>query len=325
MASTAAPRRIVLYIGATEMLIGALDLVFVGVAFDQLGRGGSAVALITVAFAVGTMVAVAIVGRGVHRQLNRLVLLGAALLTLPLLVVGETTLLVVVLALTALLGAGNGLIEIGAQTLLQRSCSETMTSRAYGSLDSTTLLAAAVGAAIAGRLIDHGDLHEVLVGLGAGGAVVLMAGAMTLRSTERSLQPTDPLLVARLRAVPFLAPLPQPTLERLARASQRRTVPSGRPVVVQGEVGHEFFVLTAGEVDVCVDDEFADRLTAPAWFGEVALLHTGERTATVTTAQNCEFAVFRRADFIDAVSRTATSHRSALDAAQQYGHPAERT
>ena len=321
--STPAPRGIVLYIGVAEMLIGALDLVFVGVAFDQLGRGGSVVALITVAFAVGTMLAVAIASRRANRRLSGLVMLGAAMLTLPLLFVGETTALVVVLALAGLLGAGNGLIEIGTQTLLQRSCAETMTSRAYGALDSTTLIAAALGAAITGRLIAAGDLTQVLVGLGAGGAIVLMAGAWKLRSTERSLRPTDPQLVARLRMVPFLTSLPQPTLDRLARVSQRRTVPSGRPVVVQGEPGNEFFVLLTGEVEVRVSDELVGRLTAPAWFGEVALLHTDERTATVTTTRPCELASIRRDDFLDAISRTATSHRSALDAAQQYGPPAE--
>ncbi len=158
--TTPAPRRIVAYIGCAEMLIGALDLIFISIAFDQLGRGGSTVALITVAFATGTLAAAALASRRSDWQLSRLIMFGAALLTVPLLVVGETTLVVAVLALAALLGAGNGLIEIGAQTLLQRSCSETMTSRVYGALDSTSMIAAAVGAAITGQLIDDERSHR---------------------------------------------------------------------------------------------------------------------------------------------------------------------
>jgi MFS family permease len=319
IATAPAPRRIVAYIGATELLVGALDLIFVGVAFDQLGRGGSTVALIAVAFAIGTMLAVSLASRRPRWQLSRLITAGAALLTIPLLVVSEANALVAVLALAGLLGAGNGLVEIGTQTLLQRSCTETMTSRAYGALDSTTLITAAVGAAIAGQLIADGDLTDALAVFGLGGAIVLMGGGWRLRSTERSLRPTDNRLVASFRSVSFLASLPQPTLDRLARGAQRRMVPSGRPVVVEGEPGDEFFVLVTGGVQVHVRGEAVGRLHAPASFGEVALLHDTDRSATVITTEPCEFAVIRQAEFLDAVGRTASSHRGALDAAQQYG------
>lgn len=325
VATTPAPRRIVAYIGCAEMLIGALDLIFIGVAFDQLGRGGSTVALIAVSFAAGTLLAAALASRRADWQLSGLIMLGAALLTVPLLIVGETTMLVAVLALAALLGAGNGLIEIGSQTLLQRSCSETMTSRVYGALDSTTMIAAAIGAAITGRLIDGANLTAVLTALGVGGAIVLVGGAIRLRSTERSMRPTDPELVACLRAVSFLASLPQPTLDRLARVSGRRSVPAGRALVIEGEPGNEFFVLIHGAVNVQTGTEVVARLSAPASFGEVALLHSDVRTATVTTTEPSQLAVIRRSDFLDAISRTATSHRGALAVAQQYRASAEPT
>lgn len=325
VSTTPAPRRVVAYIGCAEMLVGALDLVFVAIAFDQLGRGGSTVALIAVAFAAGTMLAAALASRRSDWQLSRLVMIGACLLTIPLLVVGETTLLVVVLALAAVLGGGNGLIEIGAQTLLQRSCSETMTSRAYGALDSTTMIAAAVGAAIAARLIANGDLTTVLLALGLGGAIVLVGGAARLRSTEHSMSQTDPELVSCLRTVTFLASLPQPTLDRLARAADRRSVPADHAVVVQGAKGDEFFVLMDGAAVVTVDGDVVAHVSAPASFGEVALIHSDVRIATVTTTEPSELAVIRQHDFLDAISRTATSHRSALAVAEQFRSGAEPT
>ncbi len=323
--TTPAPRRIVAYIGFAEMLIGALDLIFVSIAFDQLGRGGSTVALITVAFATGTLGAAALASRRSDWQLSRLIILGAVLLTAPLFVVGETSVVVAVLALAVLLGAGSGLIEIGAQTLLQRSCSETMTSRVYGALDSTTMIAAAVGAAVTGQLIDTSDLTGVLLAVGVAGAIVLVGGALRLRSTERSLPRTDPELVSCLRSVSFLAVLPQPTLDRLARVLERRSVPAGHDVVTQGEPGDQFFVLVRGSAQVRVDSEVIGRLSAPASFGEVALLHSDVRTATVTTSEPSELAVIRSKDFLDAISRTATSHRGAVAVAQQYGVSAELT
>ncbi len=324
VATAPAPRTIVAYIGAAELLLGALDLVFVAVAFEQLDRGGSTVALIAVSFAIGTLLAVSTASRRSSWQLSQLVLVGAALLTVPLLIVSHATVLPMVLVLAGLLGAGNGLVEIGSQTLLQRSCTETMTSRAYGALDSTTLIAAAVGAAIAGRFIADGGLTSVLPVLSVAGAIVLIGGALRLRATERSLQPTDARLVSCLRAVTFLTSLPQPTLDRLARVSQRRQVGTGTHVVIEGEPGDEFFVLIAGEVEVAIGDQIVDHLSAPASFGEVALLHDSARSATVTTTGPCEFAVIRQDDFLDAIRRTATSHRAALDAAQQYRPAPER-
>ncbi len=196
VSTTPAPRRIVAYIGFAEMLIGALDLIFISIAFDQLGRGGSTVALISVAFATGTLASAALASRRSDWQLSRLIMLGAALLTAPLLVVGETTSVVAVLALAALLGAGNGLIEIGAQTLLQRSCSETMTSRVYGALDSTSMIAAATGAAITGQLIDSERSHGSSPCARRRRSDRPGGRCVRLRVTERSLPRTDPELVS---------------------------------------------------------------------------------------------------------------------------------
>lgn len=323
VSKTRAPRRVVGYIGATEMLIGALDLVFVAVAFEQFDSDGTAVALITATFAFGTLFAAAVASRRAAWRLSRLITLGAALMTVPMIVLGETSMLLVVLSVAVVLGAGNGFIEIGTQTLLQRSCSETMTSRAYGALDSTAMIAASIGAVVAGRLIEDHGLTSVVVTLGIAGAIALVGGSIQLRTTERSLTSTDPAVVSCLRSVSFLASLPQPTLERLARISEHRLAPEGDVVLAEGEHGDEFFVLMSGAVEVRVGGDVVGRLTAPASFGEVALLHDSVRTATVTTTDKSEVVVLRRREFLDAISRTATSSRGALDVAERYRRPAK--
>ncbi len=312
VATHTASRRIVVFIGFIELLLGALDLVFVAVAFDRLGRDGSAVALIAVAFAAGTLLAGAVASRHPSQRLSRALWVGSMMLTLPLLaIVGDVTSLAVVLALAATLGAGNGLIEIAAHTLLQRSCTESMTSRVYGVLDSTAMVAAALGAAVAGRLIDSGDLDTTVLVLGLGGATVLVGAALRLRPIEQGLQTADPETIACLRAVSFLDPLPQPTLDRLALRSPRRTVAAGEPVTVEGEPGDEFFVLVTGSVAITVGDAPARHLSAPASFGEVALLRDGHRTASVTATEASVVLVVGRLEFLDAIGRTATSHRLA--------------
>ncbi|HEV2124015.1 MAG TPA: cyclic nucleotide-binding domain-containing protein, partial [Chloroflexota bacterium] len=60
----------------------------------------------------------------------------------------------------------------------------------------------------------------------------------------------------------------------------------GAVLVRQGDEAHEFFVLTGGEVEVLIKHPtgqhiVVSRLGAGEYFGEIALLRGGTRTATV--------------------------------------------
>jgi MFS family permease len=313
------PRRVIGFIGATGLLVGGLDVIFVAIAFDQLGRGGSVSAALTAAFAAGALVAAAAVSRRLRWRLTTLTSIGALLLSIPLVVLGELERLGPVLALIAVLGAGNALVEIGAHTMLQRACSETATSRAFGVLDSTLLVATSIGAGGAGLVLANTEIATFLVWLGAVAAATLVGLSLALRRIEqRSIAPADPEMVEALRTVSFLAPLPLPTLERLVRGLERRDVAAGDRLITAGDDGNEFFVLLDGAVEVTTAEGGVIRLTAPASFGEVALMHDSPRTATVTTIDTSRLAVIRRTEFLDAIKRSAASHRGALALAQSY-------
>lgn len=246
---------------------------------------------------------------------------GVLLATLPLTVLGELSGIGVVMVLVGLLGAGHALVEIGAHTLLQRTTSEVMTSRSFGVLDSSSLVGAAIGAAVAGAVISDNDLTVAVVTIGIVSAAALLAGSLALRSTERRAQSVDTALVDQLRTVSFLDPLPLPTLERLAAGLERRSADAEERLVVQGDPGRDFFVLLDGTVEVSIDGSVVGTMVAPASFGEVALLHDDVRSASVTATTPCELAVIDQHHFLDAVERTASSHREALAVAQQYRRP----
>ncbi len=313
------PRRVIGFMGATGLLVGALDVVFVTIAFDQLGRGGSVSAALTAAFAAGALVASAAISRRLRWRLTTLTTIGALLLSVPLLVLGELDRLGPVLALIAVFGAGSASVEIGAHTMLQRVCSETMTSRAFGVLDSTLLVATSVGATVVGVVLADNELTTVLIGLGVLSTVGLVGLSAGLRRTERrSAAPADPVMVDVLRTVAFLEPLPLPTLERLVSGLECRDASTGSRLVTEGEHGDEFFVLLAGSAAVTISGDLLHRLTAPASFGEVALLHDSRRTATITVTEPSRVAVIRRTEFLDAIRRSASSRRAALALAQSY-------
>lgn len=316
-AVTPAARRIVGFLALVGLLLGALDVIFVAVAFDQLGRGGSTAAVLNAAFAFGAVLIAVVASRRAPRTLTASIVTGTLLLTLPLLVLGGLELALPVVLLIGVLGAGNGLVEIGSLTLLQRSCDEALTSRVFGVHDSALLVALALGGAAAGQFIGEQVSAQGLAVVGLAAAAVLATFATTLRSVERGTTPASPDIVAALEHVAFLQPLPLPTVERLAESAERRTVGPGTTIVRQGDPGDEFFVLLHGEVTIDVDDASIPR-AAPTSFGEVALLHDVARTATVTATTECRLAVIGRTPFHDALRRSVTSQHSAMAVAAQF-------
>jgi len=112
--------------------------------------------------------------------------------------------------------------------------------------------------------------------------------------------------------VPFLAPLPLASLEFLAKRVAKVELPAGQPLFAQGDHGDRFYVLTSGTVEIALADG-PKREEAPAFIGEIALLHDVPRTATVEAATACELWALERDDFLAAVTGHAGSSGIAQD------------
>ena len=87
---------------------------------------------------------------------------------------------------------------------------------------------------------------------------------------------------AALEHVPLLAELTTRDRRRLARTMRERTFARGREVVVEGRNGVGFFIIADGNAAVSIGDRVVTMLGPGDYFGEMALLHGGERSATVT-------------------------------------------
>ena len=87
-----------------------------------------------------------------------------------------------------------------------------------------------------------------------------------------------------LRGVKVLNALTEYERGRMADALCEREVLPGVVIVKEGDPGEDFFLVESGEFKVTkegYDGEVCDRLTHGSYFGELALLHSQPRAATV--------------------------------------------
>ena len=87
-----------------------------------------------------------------------------------------------------------------------------------------------------------------------------------------------------LRQVPLFAGCSKRELGEISTLADELSLPAGTRLIEEGRQGHEFFVLVDGEVDVRAKGRKSTRLSGGSFFGEMALVSSRPRNATVTAA-----------------------------------------
>lgn len=87
-----------------------------------------------------------------------------------------------------------------------------------------------------------------------------------------------------IQRVPLFEGIGGRELERLANSFKERQFNEGDHIAEEGESGIGFFVIGEGQASVSVHGEQVHTLKEGDYFGEIALIDVGARTATVTAA-----------------------------------------
>ena len=88
---------------------------------------------------------------------------------------------------------------------------------------------------------------------------------------------------AQLKAVPLFAHCTAKQLAFIATQVEDMEFPAGKILCREGQRGGDFFVLMSGAAEVSRGSRKITKMAPGDFFGEIALVDGGNRTATVTT------------------------------------------
>ena len=184
---------------------------------------------------------------------------------------------------------------------------------AFGSLSSSLWWAIATLTTVGyGDAVPQTQLGRIIAGLvmicGVG-VFGLLTGILATGFVDDSRRHNFVQNWDLVKGVPFFRDLDPAGIIEISRVLRRIDVAEGATIIRRGREGDCMYFVASGEVEVEVEPKPV-RLGPGAFFGEMALLGSGIRKATVTASLPSTLLVLEVADF-----RTLTAHNAGLAAA----------
>lgn len=295
---------VLLLVMTTRFFIGgAVDILGVTFNTEVLKAGDSGAGLIIGAIGIGAVVGGVVAGSTtMRRRLTPIVATGGAAQGIAFAAVALTALLAPAMIALAVCGLAASIMLISGRTLLQRSVDDRVLARVFAVQEGVALLGVSLGAAMAPLLVDRFGPANAFVPVGIGAVVLTLAGFMFIRRLDARavFRPEE---IALLRRIGFLSALPPYEIERLAGDAEWMDVTPGQEVIRQGDIGDRFYAIAEGSFTVVIDGERRPGYLGPGeGFGEMALLTSQPRNATITAVGAGRLLAVSGPDFLAAVT-----------------------
>ncbi len=292
---------LLIVLGAQYALIGALDLLVVNLAFTVLDLGDAGPGVLSALFGVGAVAggaaSVFVLGR---RHLSNTLISCLVVIAVSMATLGASMVLVTTALVLPIVGVARSLLDVSGRMLLQRCAPQDSLASVFAVLEALAGAGMLCGSLMVQVLIAQGGPRLGVIGMAVAFVLVLLLTAPALRHVDEHAD--APVVQIRLlRSTPLFRPLPGPELESLARAAVITEFETGTTIVREGEPGDHYFVIADGTVEVNVDGARVRTIGRPSGFGEIALLASLPRTATVTAVEPVVVLAIERSKFLEAV------------------------
>jgi hypothetical protein len=292
---------LIVLLATEDVVLGALDVLFVVVALGVLHRSESWVGTLNGAYGLGGTLVGAATFLLIGRRLPVPILVFSLLLGLSLAVVPVSSSTIAAVLLLGAVGASRAVMDMSTRTLLQRSLSPDVLGRVFGLVEGLTMLSVAAGSMLVPALIALGGANAALIGVGCLLPAVAVGCAPRLLRLDRESR--IPLVeIALLRSIDMFAPLPARTLEGLARSLEPVRLVAGDTLIREGDHGDAYFAIADGRFSVTQAGVLLREVGRGAGVGEIALLQNVPRTATVTALSPGLVYALPREAFLGAVT-----------------------
>ncbi len=316
-------RTLVGLLGAEQISLGTLDVLYVVLAVGTLGMGDGGAGYLNAAFgaggALGIGVTASLVGRA---RLIPAIVLSLAVWAASFVVLALWTTSAAAVALLALAGAAHALFDVAGRTLLQRTAPPDVLARVFGVLEALMMAGLALGSILAPVLVHLGGVRAVVLGTGV--LLPLLAVAVGKRLYRLDTTADVPIVeIGLLRSLRLFSVLSPPAVEGIARSLEPLSAESGTAIVTQGEDGDRYYAIAEGELEVRVDGIRVNTLGRGDGFGEIALLHGITRTATVSALTPVRLYALEKEPFLEVLTGHPAAHMNAHAIAAERLAPAE--
>ena len=206
------------FVAGQTVVIGALDVLTVVLAYGVLSMGPSGPGVLSAAVGVGGLVGAAatvtLIGR---ERLAPAFFVGVMVIGLPIALVAFTTGPAAALILLGVAGIGKSFFDVTSRTLLQRSVDDDVLARVFGVQEGLSMAALAIGSVIAPVIVNRIGVDAAFLCAGLALPAVALISLGRIRAVDRDAAMANPADVALLRGTSIFGPLGPANLERVAR------------------------------------------------------------------------------------------------------------
>jgi CRP-like cAMP-binding protein len=300
-----------------SFVYGTDTVLFVAVSQRRLGTGSEGFGYLLAGLGIGGVLMAAGVERlGRSPRLAPIILAGASLYSLPtalLIFIHNPTLAFVIQIVR---GGATLVVDVLAITSLQRSVSSDVLARVFGVFFAFVLGAISLGTVLTPLVVNNLGLDDGLFTMAFLPFALALLGYISLRRIDlanlteaKALAPR----VAMLQQLDMFSAGTNLVLERIASGETDVEFAPSTVIIREGDTADALYILVDGEVDIRAhgegtgEDRFICTLSAPAYFGEIGILHQIPRTATVTARTECRCARIEGSALLEAMGSARPS------------------